>query len=370
MQMKVNALREALELLKPVIPKKSTLSVLANTHLNEGRVEATDLESAAFLDLEEADGRCLVPLLSVLDLLKRVPGNELLTIEQKAKHLSLTWPGGSASYEVDKPADYPGFPKIEKKPQKTVDGDTLVPALSSLIGYCSTDEARPVLTGVTLYLGENLEIAAGDGFRIAYKSLPINFIVQGVDTAIIPAPAIRFLAHLWDKTPREAPSGDSIVQIVTAKRKIALTFYDGRLAANFGRVTWMTKLIQGEPVKMKQLLPKETPPQVKFMALDFERAVRGVLGPARDSSGIVRLSWSEKSMAVSAKSDEKGSVETTIPVEADESGKVAINANYLLDFAKGKEGLITMGTQGEKLPVLFRHSTSPLVLMMPMFVEW
>ena len=374
MKMRVNTLREALEILKPVVPKKPTLPVLTNILLGEGRAEAIDLETAVSLDIEEADGKCLMPLSPVLDLLKRVPGNELLTIEQKGKHLKLTWSDGSASFDVDDPDDYPGFPEVKAKPQKRVDGDTLVPALSSLLRYCATEESRPVLTGVILFLGENLEIAAGDGFRMAYKSLPINLIIQGRVNAIIPAQAIRYLAHLWAKTPREAPSGDSIAQIAVSKRMVDLTFHEdkdnAKLKVGFGRVTMVTKLVQGQPPNMKQLLPKEPGPQVKIMAMDLERAARGIVAPARDNSGIVRLAWAEKSMTVSAKSDNKGSIETFIPVETDEPGKVALNVNYLLEYLHGKEGLITMATSSEKAPILFRHSASPLVLLMPMNVQW
>jgi len=370
MKTRVSTLRDALEFLKPVVPKKTTLPVLKNVFLGEGRAEASDLEVAASVDIEEADGKCLIPLSPVLELLKRVHGNELLTIEQKAKRLKLTWSEGSASYAVADPEDYPGFPEVKAKPQKRVDGDTLVPALSSLLGYCATEESRPVLTGVILFLGENLEIAAGDGYRMAYKTLPMDLIIPDRANAIIPTQAVRYLAHLWAKTPREAPTGDSIVQIVTSKRMVDLTFDADKLKLGFGRVTMVIKLIQGEPPNMKQLLPKEPLPQVKFMAMDFERAVRGVLTPARDNGNIVRLSWEKKSMSVSAKSDDMGSVETAIPVETDEPGRIGFNVNYLLEYIKGKEGLITMATTSEKAPALFRHSASPLAVMMPMFVEW
>jgi len=370
MKTRVSTLRDALEFLKPVVPKKTTLPVLKNVFLGDGKVEASDLEVAVSVDIEGADGKCLVPLAPVLDLLKRVHGNELLTIEQKSKRLKLTWSEGSASFDVADPDDYPGFPEVKAEPQNRVDGDTLVPALSSMLGYCATDETRPVLSGPILFLGEKLEIAAGDGYRMAYKSLPINLIIPDRANAIIPAPAVRYLAHLWAKTPREAPSGDSIVQIVTSKRMVDLTFDTDKLKLGFGKVTMVIKLIQGDPPNMKQLLPKGSSPQVKFMAMDFERAVRGVLTPARDNGNIVRLSWEKKAMSVSAKSEKMGDIETSIPVETDEPGRIGFNVNYLLEYIKGKEGLITMATQGEKGPGLFRHSTSPLVLLMPMFVEW
>ena len=43
--------------------------------------------------------------------------------------------------------NYPGFPEVKAEPQNRVDGDTLVPALSSMLGYCATEESRPVLSG-------------------------------------------------------------------------------------------------------------------------------------------------------------------------------------------------------------------------------
>ncbi len=369
MKTRVSTLRDALEFLKPVVPKKTTLPVLKNVFLGEGRVEANDLEVAASVDIEDADGKCLIPLSPVLDLLKRIHGNEPLTIEQKAKRLKLTWSEGSASFAVDDPEDYPGFPEVKAKPQKRVDGDTLVPALSSLLGYCATEESRPVLTGVILFLGEKLEIAGADGYRMAYKTLPMDLIIPDRVNAIIPAPAVRYLAHLWAKTPREAPTGDSIAQIVTSKRMADLTFDADKLKVGFGKVTMVIKLIEGEPPNMKQLLPKGPQPKVKFMAMDFERALRGVLAPARDNGNIVRLSWEKKSMSVSAKSDDMGDIETAIPAETDEPGRIGFNVNYLLEYIKGKEGLITMATTSEKAPALFHHSASPLVVMMPMFVE-
>ena len=58
-----------------------------------------------------------------------------------------------------------------------------------------------MLTGVILFLGENLEVAAGDGLRIAYKIMRNDFIVEGVNTAIIPSHVVELLEHLWKKAP-------------------------------------------------------------------------------------------------------------------------------------------------------------------------
>lgn len=369
MEMRVDRLREALNLLKPVVPKKATLPVLQNVLLQDGRAEATDLEAAAALDMPEVDGQCLVPYRTALELLKRIPGNDTLTLNQKGMSLNLMWSGGKASYDVHNPRDYPPFPKFEAKAQHTVDGDTLIGTLSLLADYCSSDEARPVLTGVTIYLNETLEVAAGDGFRMAYQPLPIAFPAEGIENIVIPARAVGLLSHLWEKTPR-APLGNSLVELLTSKRQLTLALGDGMLKAEFGQVTMVTKLIEGTPPQFKQLIPQDTPAMVRVMAPDFERAVRGVSDVARDSKGIVRLSWSEAEMTVSAKSEDKGQVETSLSVEAQEPGKVGMNINYLLDYLRAKEGLVSMGVRSPQEAILFHYGTFPTVLIMPMFVQW
>jgi len=132
MEMRVDRLREAMELLGPIVPKKSTLPVLVNVLLKDGQAVAGDLETAVAVDLPEAEGECVVPYRPVADLIKRVPGAELLSLEQSDKTLKLDWSGGRATYEVPKPEDYPPLLQIEPAVEATVDGDSLVSGLLSV----------------------------------------------------------------------------------------------------------------------------------------------------------------------------------------------------------------------------------------------
>ena len=47
-----------------------------------------------------------------------------------------------------------------------------------------------------------------------------------------------------------------------------------------------------------------------------------------------------------------------------------MNIGYLLEYLRGKQGLVTMGVKTERDPILFTHGPSPLVVIMPMFVQW
>ena len=369
MQIRVDRLREDLKLLQPVVPKKPTLAVLTSVLLRDGQAVATDLEETIILDAPEVEGEYLIPHQPVLELLKYVPGNELLTIESEGKSLHLTWNGGKADYDASEPKDYPPVPEPETRAEGKFDGDHLVAVLTSVAGYCATDQARPVLSGVTLVLGETIEAAAGDGFRMAYQTLPSSLPVE--ETVIVPTGFIRLLAHLWSKAPPAVPMESSLVRQITAKRELELALSDGILTARFGKVTLIGKLIEGTPPSWIQLIPQETPLKVRVFASDLERAVHRLQGIAKDGTGIVRLVWTENALTVSARSADKGGVEAEVAIQTEGGpGRIAINVSYLLSYLKGREGLLTMCARNESSPILLRHGTSPWVVIMPMMVQW
>ncbi|MDO8687070.1 MAG: hypothetical protein Q7K41_00615, partial [Dehalococcoidales bacterium] len=90
MEIQVNKLRELMTLMKPVIPRKSTLKVAGYIRVGDGKAVATDLETMVIYDLPEATEPMLLPYASLADTLKYIPGNTL-KIEAKDKKLSLVW---------------------------------------------------------------------------------------------------------------------------------------------------------------------------------------------------------------------------------------------------------------------------------------
>ena len=372
MQVKVQKLREVLGLLGPAVPKKTALPVLYNVLVKDGKAIAGDMQSFVLIDLPEADIDFLIPHKPVTQLLKYVPGDETLTIEVN-KELNLTWDGGNASYPVAKPKDFPVIREIKPKVQATMDGNVLINALASAAEYCAGDETRPVLNGVAIFPGEKLDIAAGDGFRMAYQTISVSFPIE--EPIIIPHEAVSLISSLWRHTTPDSVSGDSLVERVLSKRQVDVAFAESekgspaKFQVGFGNVTVQVVPIQGTPPNFKQLIPKDIPTNVQLFPGELERAVKRLSTVAKDEKGIVRLSWTKDTMTVSASSDEVGKVEGTLPVQADNPGEIALAISYLLEYLNGKEGLVTMGITGKTAPVVFRHRLSPLVLVMPMNVQ-
>jgi len=366
MQTRVFNLRETLKLLQPVVPKKPKLEALKNVLLADDKAMANNLDVMVALDYPEAQGQFVIPHQNVQELLKFVPGNELLTIEQDKKHLKLSWESGKASYDVAEPADYPTEPKVAEKVAVNFDGDRLIAAMMSVVDYCATEDTRPVLNCVNLSIGENTDIAAADGFRIACQVIPVVSPVQ--DNMNIPASSVRILGGLWNKLPPGVPLEKTLVHQVMSKRQIKLVRGDNMLLAQFGQVTLVAHLTQGEFPSYRKLIPNDPPINIRLFAPELERAVLSLKMISKDVSGRVNLEWTENCLTVFATSSDKGEAETKLKVQADSPGKISINEHYLLEYLSGKEGLVSIGVTTPQSPVLLRHGNSPIVVIMPMLV--
>ena len=361
------------------VSKERTWPVLRNVMLQDGRAVATDLDIAVMVDLPEAtSGRYLLPFKQVSKLLTYVPGNQEVTIEMQGNTVSLTWPEGSATYATESVDDYPVIPEIKPVMRHSVSADILVPALVSMLDYCAQEEARPVLSSVILLLGNPLEVAAGDGFRMAFKTLTVGWPTSnGISSILLPAKVVNTLSHLWRKAPRPMPDDLSkiggIAELVVNKGNMEIEVSPILILVKFGSVSMLAKTTQGTPPNFKEFITSaagNAANKVQLYGADLERALRRIAVPSKDKQPSVRMVWAEGKMVLSCEAKE-GNVETTIPVQTfNGGGRMAINMDYLQEYAFGKEGLITMACTTPTAPVVFTHSRSPVVAIMPMQVIW
>ena len=373
MEIQVNKLRELMELLKPAVPKKSTLPITAYIRLGEGKATATDLETMVIADLPEAEEPMLLPFASIAEMLKYVPGLETIKIEAQNKKVSLAWSGGTASYPTEAVQDFPVLPEMPTRAEGMIDGDTLIAAMLAALPYAATDETRPVLSGVTLVLGSPIEVAAGDGFRMSHQVLGLSFPLEV--KIIVPAHAMNILGHVFAKTPRTPPSSaDSLIPIITAKRQLHMALTgENKVRLDLGRTASVViNLVQGNPPEWLKLIPKGDPIlQSQVFAPQLEASVKRVRAIAKDGKGIVRMVFADGNLTVSAiGEDQEISASMDTLNTQGEPGRTALDYTYLLDYLSGKQGIVILSKYDDTGPVAFQYQNSPRVLIMPMFVQW
>ncbi|MFH0808846.1 MAG: hypothetical protein V2A77_00005, partial [Pseudomonadota bacterium] len=147
----------------------------------------------------------------------------------------------------------------------------------------------------------------------------------------------------------------------------------GHLQVKFGNsAIALIKLIAGTPPDWLKLVPTQEPELVaSVMAAQLDVAVRRVQNIAKEGSDIVRIVFSDSTATVSAHGDgQHAEGKVKVLIGKGTTGRVGLNAKYLLNYLKGKEGFVTMTITQEGSPVAFKHQQHPSVLIMPMKVAW
>ncbi len=373
MDIKVANLREVLGLLKPVVPRKSSLEVLSNVLISNGQAIGSDLETTVILPVPEAkaDDGFLLPYTNVIDMLQFIQGGETLHIKENNGSVVMTWSEGENTFPAGAIKEYPIPDEFVSQSEATLDCDALLTAMVTALPYASREESRPALQGVTLAMGKPFHVAASDGFRMAYQALPFSF-PDNID-AIVPSHAVSVLNHLWEKAPRMPPPAASLVEAITAKKQVAVAYDGKKLKFVFGKsATAIVTLIEGKSPSFVKLIPKGEPVlQVQIMAAELLFAVRRALQVAKGGSDIIRMVFNDSTVTVSSVADGKKTESQirTLSVKG-APNKVGFNAHYLLEYLKEKEGIISMSWTGQTYPAVFQYQNNPKVLIMPMEVQW
>jgi DNA polymerase-3 subunit beta len=221
-----------------------------------------------------------------------------------------------------------GVPGEEFPPLTTGDlGDRLslpapllVGAFTDTLVAASTDEARPVLTGVRLETGGGrLTLLASDGHRLAVRGVdaaPVPSLAAGGIT--VPARALAEAVRLFRTT-----DGDVDVTVSATGNQVVLRAPGVELAS---------RVIDGAYPNLMRLVPAEPGTRVTVAAAELGARLRALTPFAETSANVVRLDATARSILLSAATVDVGSARTELEAEVDgPETSVAFNARYLLD---------------------------------------
>ena len=339
-----------------IVGSRNTLPVLGNVLLqtqdNRLKLAATNLEMGitCYIGAKvEVDGATTLPAKLLSEYVNNLPaGNIDIEIENNTAHLSAG--GYESKINGIDAGEFPSIPEVKGDVSFTIAGDTLAKALEQVVGVCSGDDSRPVLTGVYLYTDNGVLYAvATDSYRLAEKRVA----EVGVDfQVIVPGRSVSELLRLL---------GDSDVEVRVDEEQIGFVFNDIEL---------VSRVIDGEFPDYRQLIPQEVPTQAR-VATNELKSVAKIAGLfAREDAGSVMVSIDEEAMHIRSIANQVG--ENTSQLEASVSGEpieVSLNGRYIND-ALGVIDTeeVDVGLTGKVNPCLIRpvDDDSYLHLIMPL----
>jgi DNA polymerase III subunit beta len=340
--------------------RSGALPVLAGVRLeltgDQLSVTGTDLDLTIQLHLQvggDRDGAVVLPARLTTDIVRSL-GSGAVELSVDGDDVSIS--GGRSQFAVRpfSADDYPRLP-APASAAVTLPAAEFGDALRQVVRAASTDEARPILTGVLLAAeSEGLRLVATDSYRLAVRDLPGTAVLGADQKVLVPSKALSELQRLL---PHE---GD-------------LTLRLGERDATFeiGGTRVTTRLIEGEFPNYRQLIPPSYPNTVTMQREPLLEAIRRVKILARDATPV-RLQISSDNVRLMAVTQDVGNATEEIDASLDGTEMtVAFNPDYLaagVEAAASDE--ITLQTLDALKPAVVRGAQHPefLYLLMPVRV--
>jgi DNA polymerase III subunit beta len=310
----------------------------------EGRLicRATDLEVAAEVSIPiqiDQPGRALLPGRLLSQLVARFP-DAPVEVSSDTERVEITC--GRATFHV-RGMQAEDFPTLatpsEDAPQGQIRGDAFARLVAQVARAASSDEGRPVLTGVHLEAANGrLSAAATDSYRLAVRSLAWDQAVEG--TALVPARSLQEAA-------KAASEVGGSVTVVLEPGQVSFLFGDRRLT---------TKLIEGTFPNYQALLPDAHETAVIVDRAGLVEALQRVSIVAMGQANTpVSLTFADGSVDLQATNQEMGDAAEALPAEIEGEGlTISFNPGFLL------AGLEATGT--ERIRIELRDGLKPAVL--------
>lgn len=314
-------LNKALGTVARVASARGTLPVLANVLMktvnNRLSIAATNLDIAItqYIGAKVSeDGSITVPARLMQDFVGSLPSGVIdLTLDEL--RLKIETEQYNSIINGVSAEEFPVMPAIAQGQAWKVAGLQLKKSLQQVVFAASTDEARPVLTGVHIHAGDGVVyMAATDSYRLAEKTLQA---VGSPASLLVPVTAMQDLLRIVNDFEDD-------VEIVSDDQQVLFRVGDVELVA---------RLIEGKYPDYQKLIPREFATVAKLKRTDFLNVTKVSSLFARESAGSITVHVDEAAQEISIRSIASQLGENTAKANAqvNGTGDITLNSRYLLD---------------------------------------
>lgn len=359
--MKVSVLQEnlahGLNIVSRAVSPRSTLPVLANVLVasDEGRLRlsATNLELGITCWIGakiEEEGSTTVPARTFTDLVSTLPNDRVnMTLNVRTQSLNVVCGSSNTDIKCIDSQEFPPIPAPDLGQGIQINVADMKEMIHQVVFAASTDEARPILTGVLLAIqGNKISLEAADGFRLSVRKDSLSEPVSRPIKAVVPARALSELARI-------AGDGDQPLTMVVPPGR-------GQVIFRMKDIELVSQLIEGTFPDLEQVIPRSYQTRTMMSTAQFLKACKQAEIFAREGSHIARINISPGgetkpgAVEISGHSEETGSNQTV--VDANIEGPpilIAFNVRFLrevLDVIKTPN--VALETTTETSPGVIR----------------
>lgn len=251
------------------------------------------------------------------DIIRRMPDDIVVFTAGGKQQVRLLC--GDADFEISglSAEDYPDLPEVEDGYGVSIQRKVLRAMIEEVAFAVSSNESRPVHTGVLFEIGEGgLTMAAVDGFRLAVRKEPLEKLEGGAFSFVAPGTALNEVKGICGDV-------EDLAEMTLGKRHILFTV---------GDVELICRRLEGEFLDYRNAIPKNNPIVVTADAKTLIESIDRVSVVISDKlKSPVRCRFEEGRVLLSAKTG-NGEAKDICRVEGSGGGlEIGFNNRYLME---------------------------------------
>ena len=294
------------------------------------------------IDSIEIEGDMLISGRYIYDIVRKL-NNEIINIEEIIdSQVLITTETSSFKLNCNNVSEFPTIDLDFTNNPINIDQKVFKTTISQTIFATSTQESRPILTGINFKISENImEVTATDSYRLSKKRIRLdNDIKEQVDIII---------------TNRNL---SEIVKLMSDDdESLELHIFANKVIFKIKNLIVMTRLINGNYPDTNKLIPNDFDIKIKINLDNFYNAIdRASLLTNIEEKNIIKLEMKKDVMILSSNIPEIGNVEEKLKIDNPDNKdiKISFSSKYMMEALKTFES--------EEIELLFNGEVKPIIV--------
>ncbi|WP_349533576.1 DNA polymerase III subunit beta [Leuconostoc citreum] len=302
--------------IKIVLSEDELILTGSNSDISiETRIEQSD--TTAQLVIKEKGGITL-PATFFANIVKNLPADDLM-LDVDGLRANITSGASAFTINGQDVRNYPQLPEMDDVQSLSVSAAQLIDIISQTKISASTQESRPILTGIHLALnGNDVKAVTTDSHRLSQRIVTLTGTEAHVSAdVIIPAKSFNELQSLLEGQDR-----------VDIKLSANQAVFD------LGHTTFYSRLLEGNYPETDRLIPTESTTELTMDAGALLGAInRASLLSHESRNNVVQLTLKAGVATLTGTSQEVGQVQEELVTKsvAGENLEISFNPDYVRD---------------------------------------
>lgn len=344
------SLSKALNIVSKAVTSRTTIPILKGILLKVDEkgiltMSASDLDLSIekSLEVEQYEPGSIVVYAKLFgDIIRKLP-NDMVAFESVDDRVRIQCSNSEFNIIGLPDDEFPNINKLDENAELILfDQDILKDMIRKTSFAASIDESRGVITGVLVEMEEkSLNMVALDGFRMAIARE--DMLNKKRENIIIPAKILNEISKIIVEA--ETQEGDQVRLYINEKKAVFM----------IEDIKVVLRLLDGEFVKYRDILPKENHTKVVLNRNDFLESIeRASLLAKVGKNNLIKLDIRDQNIEITSRSEEGNVKEEVLISKEGNDLVIGFNSKYLIDVLKVIDD--------EEIVMLFNTSISPCLV--------